>query len=166
MQMHDPYAITKQDMISKLNLDVANEYKHMLVYLHFATTVEGLHRVELAEFWMEAARSEMDHVAEFSRVVLGLGGQPTRFPLGRLYDNEQGQVVSAGPSFPYMANAQEQVQFALAMEDEVVANYVQRLNDADALGGVDGTYVRLFIEDQILDSRTDADRLREMAKRG
>ncbi len=144
--------MTKQDMIDKLNGDLANEYKHMLVYLHFSSVVSGLHREELSEFWMEAAKSEMQHVAEFSKIILGLGGEPLRVP---------------PYTFPYVSDPLEQVKCALAMEEEVVENYVQRLKDATDLYATDrvsGTVVGLFLEEQIMDSRTDADSLREMAK--
>jgi hypothetical protein len=55
------------------------------------------------------------------------------------------------------------------MEDQVVENYVIRLEQAEKISCnssisdmVDGTYVALFLENQILDSRADADNIREM----
>jgi hypothetical protein len=54
------------------------------------------------------------------------------------------------------------------MENEVVSNYVKRIEQASALqdnGGQDkddGKYIELFLEDQILDSRGDADNILEM----
>ncbi len=61
---------------------------------------------------------------------------------------------------------------ALEMEDQVVSNYVLRHSQAEALTEnkgedfIDGTYVSLFLEDQILDSRGDADNIREMLRSG
>jgi len=154
--------MTKQELIDLLNADLSNEYKHMLTYLHFASTVEGLHREELSEFWMKAAQSEMQHVAEFSKMIVGLGGMPVRGVRCEVRHTES--VFYCVEPFPYLTDPLEQVKYALAMEDEVVANYVQRLADAEKLGGVDGTFVGLFLEDQIVDSRTDADHLRQMLK--
>ena len=55
------------------------------------------------------------------------------------------------------------------MEDQVVHNYVIRRSQAEYLtessdlnDKIDGTYISLFLEDQILDSRGDADDIREM----
>ncbi len=54
------------------------------------------------------------------------------------------------------------------MEDQVVSNYVQRINEACKLqengsdDEIDGKYIELFLEDQILDSRKDADNIRMM----
>ena len=57
---------------------------------------------------------------------------------------------------------------ALRMEDEVVLNYINRIEDAQKLqlsseeDRIDGRYIELFLEDQIVDSRTDADHIRMM----
>ena len=54
------------------------------------------------------------------------------------------------------------------MEDEVVLNYINRIEDAQKLqlsseeDRIDGRYIELFLEDQIVDSRTDADHIRMM----
>lgn len=141
--------MTKSELIERLNADLANEHKHMMTYLHFAATVIGPHREEFREMWLEAAKSELQHCNEFANVIVGLGGSPTakvaEFPTGLL-------------------TPRDQVAYALAMEDEVVANYVARLGHAEELGGVDGTFVGLFLEDQIVDSRTDADNFRQMLR--
>jgi hypothetical protein len=60
---------------------------------------------------------------------------------------------------------------ALEMENQVVSNYVLRHSQAEEIASsgcpghaVDATYVALFLEDQILDSRGDADNILEMLK--
>lgn len=138
--------MTKQQLIDLLNEDLKNEYKHMHFYLHSAFVVQGLHREEIREYLLTHAKGEMQHVQEFADVIIGLGGQPT---------TEVG-------NFPSIVCPQEILEYALAMEDEVVDNYVERRLQAAELGGADGTYVELFLEDQILDSRGDADHLRKL----
>jgi bacterioferritin (cytochrome b1) len=141
--------MTKDEMIARLNGDLRNEYKHMHFYLQSSFLVRGLHREELSEYLADHAKSEFEHVQQFAKVIVGLGGVPDTNP----------------NSFPNLTDPQEILEYALQMEDEVVSNYVQRMKDAQSLGGVDGAYVEIFLEDQILDSRGDADHLREMVKK-
>lgn len=141
--------MTKQELISLLNNDIRNEYAHMHFYLHSALLVQGLHREELREFFLEEAASEMKHVQEFGDLIVGLDAKPECMP----------------NAFPTnLTHPRDILAHALKMEEEVVANYVQRMDDAVALGGVDGRWVEIFLEAQIDDSRKGADNLRQMIK--
>lgn len=144
-------------MIYCLNSDLVREYSHWNFYIHAAAVVKGPHREELAEFFREQAASEMKHIEQFKRLILGLGGTPT---------TDVGITIFI--TQPNLSNPNDLLKAALEMEEEVVENYVKRIDDADLLqanGGkdkVDGKYIELFLEDQIMDSRTDADHIREM----
>jgi ferritin len=148
------------DLIDLLISDLANEYAHMHFYQQAATNVRGLHRAELSEFFAEQASGEMKHVEEFRRLLQGL---ITRRGLGR-------SVPSRVAQFPQdLTDPKDLLWAALQMEDQVVENYVIRLEQAEKISCnssisdmVDGTYVALFLENQILDSRADADNIREM----
>lgn len=142
--------MTKKELIELLSQDLMRERMHLAFYLYASSLVEGLHREEMSEFFMEQAASEMKHVKQFQDVILELGGQ----------------VPNMAKSFPepFDFTPVALLRFALEMEDEVVANYVERLEQAAALGGVDGTYVSLFLEDQIMDSKNDAANIRRMLK--
>jgi len=148
-------ATTLGEFVGKLNQDLANEYKHWNFYIQAMTNVQGLHREEIGEFLKKEAAGEMLHIEEFKRVIIGLGGKPT---------------TNAAPFAHDIVTPKEILEYALVMEDEVVWNYVHRIDDAVMLqenGGIDkvhGKYVELFLEDQILDSRNDADHIREMLK--
>jgi len=137
-----------EKMIGLLNEDLKNEWKHLRYYLHHASLVQGLHCEEYKEFLLKAAAGEMQHVTQFSDVIVGLGGTPTR-------DSND---------FPIFHDPKEIVRYALQMEEEVVKNYVQRLADSDALGGEDGAWLHIFLEDQIQDSRSDADHLKQIVR--
>jgi bacterioferritin len=143
--------MTKQEMISLLNNDLRNEYAHMHFYLHSAIQIMGLHREELREFFLEEAASEMQHVREFGDLIMGLGGNPESLP------NE----------FPTnLYTAQNILSHALSMEREVIKNYVERMDQAtkitDVDGGIDGKWIEIFLEDQIMHSRKDVDNIRLM----
>jgi len=141
--------MTREEMVALLNADLRNEYKHMHFYLQSSFLIRGLHREELGEYLAEHAKSEFDHVQQFAKLIVGLGGIPE---------------TNSNP-FPNLTDPQAIFEYALQMEDEVVSNYVQRMKDAQALGGVDGAYVEIFLEDQILDSRGDADNIREIVRK-
>jgi ferritin len=151
--------MTIEELVSLLEGDLANEYAHWHFYMQAATAVRGLHRHEIGEFFSEQAASEMKHVEEFRRLIQGL---KTRRGI------PGGVASTVAPFKSNMSSPSELLQAALEMEDEVVSNYVLRHAQAEELAesnpdsAADATYVALFLEDQILDSRGDADNILEM----
>lgn len=137
-----------QNLLNKLNDDLKNEWKHHCFYLHNASTVCGLHSLEYKEFLVEQAKSELDHVLEFSNLIIGLGGIPTK-------------EVNL---FPTLEDPIEIIKYAIDMEKEVVENYTNRIEEAENLGGVDGRWIVIFLESQIEDSRKDLDEMRKIIK--
>lgn len=150
-----------EKMVDLLREDLAREYSHWNFYIQSATAIKGLHREEIGEFLLNQAKEEMAHIEEFKRVLHGI---ITRRNLEKHVPTDTAQFKN------YLACPNEILKEALRMEDEVVSNYIQRIEDASALqenGGedkIDGKFIELFLEDQILDSRTDADNIRMMIK--
>ena len=148
-------------MIELLSEDLSREYSHWNFYIQAATSIVGLHREEIGEFLLEQSKEEMTHVEEFKRVLHGI---ITRRNLKALVPTKIANFKNN------LSITFEILNEALKMEDEVVANYVQRIEDAISLqenGGedkIDGKYLELFLEDQIQDSRKDADNIRMMIK--
>jgi bacterioferritin (cytochrome b1) len=143
--------MTLNDMIALLNGDLMNEWKHLRFYLANASLMTGLHAHEYKEFLLKAAEGEMGHVVAFQDLIIGLGGVPT---------------TDSNP-FLTTSDPTEVVKLALAMEDEVVKNYVQRQDDARKLATTDpvnGGWIDVFMDGQIQDSREDADHLRQILK--
>ena len=138
---------TLAQMIDLLNSDLSNEYKHFHFYINAAMIVRGLHRAEIKELLLEEAASEMKHVQEFGDLIVGLGGKPIHNAAGFRSDLTDPKAI---------------LMYAVEMEDEVVANYIQRQKDALDLGGVNGGWIDVFLDDQIVHSRTDADNFRQM----
>jgi bacterioferritin (cytochrome b1) len=131
--------MTKSEMIEKLKSDLANEYTHLLFYLQHSSTIVGLHRLEYQELMTEQATSEMKHVKQFSDIIVGLGGIPS-------FDSH---------SFPTLVDPEQIIEYAIQLESTVTENYLQRMKDAEELGGVDGMGVHLFLEEQFQDSYED-----------
>lgn len=151
-----------EDLIELLKGDLANEYAHWHFYMHASSAVRGLHRQEMSEFFSEQAASEMEHVEQFRKLIQGL---ITRRGLSIEVPSEVGDFKRP----PH--NPVELLQAALEMEDQVVENYVLRHSQAEQIAeaglgkdAIDATYVALFLEDQILDSRGDADNILEMLR--
>lgn len=145
--------ITLQEMIIALNEDLSREYSHMHYYLHASIVVRGLHREEYSEMFAAEATSEMTHVTQFAKLILGLGGTPKT------------NVASFRTD---ITDPVALVEEAMRMEKEVVENYVNRMDEAiqlqenDGDDRVHGRVIEIFLEDQILHSRQDVDNFREM----
>lgn len=146
-----------------LNEDLQREFAHWHFYQNAATSIRGLHRQEISEFLLEQAAGEQKHVEAFQRLLHGIR---TRRGLG--------DKKIAATAIPYeytsgQSKPEDILKYALEMEDKVVRYYVKRIQDCEKLQEsrnlddmVDGKYIELFLEDQILDSRGDADHIREM----
>ncbi len=144
--------MNKEDLILKLNGDLVNEYTHMHFYLHSSFLVEGTYRDEVSEWLVKHATSEFKHIQEFAKMIVGLGGQP----------------VHEHHDFPHLTDPHEIFLYAQQLESEVVANYVQRMEEvvsSNELDPCDAKYVELFLEDQVLDSRGDLDEIKQFIKR-
>ena len=152
-----------EELVKLLIGDLANEYAHWHFYMQAATNVRSLHRQEISKFFKEQAAGEMEHVEQFRRMIQGI---ITRRVLKSCEVPSEVADFKRGLSCP-----KELLEAALKMEDMVVRNYVERKAQAEVLASrndpedsVDATYVALFLEDQILDSRSDADNIREMLR--
>lgn len=154
-----------KNLLDSLCDDLTNEYAHWHFYIQAATNAKGLHRQEIGEFFLEQAAGEMKHIEEFRRMIQGVltrRGLEMSIPC---HPSNFKQGLSC---------VKELLAAALEMEDRVVVNYVTRKQEADLIlevstdpeDQVDATYISLFLEDQILDSRSDADNIREMIKNG
>lgn len=138
--------MTKDELVGNLQSDLVNEYTHLMFYLNAAGTVRGLDRAEYREFFEKQAASEMNHVRQFTDIIMGLGAEP---------------IVRHHP-VPNLFSVRDILNHAISLEGQVVHNFVERMKQADELGGVDGIHVKLFLEDQFQDSRQDIDEMRMM----
>jgi rubrerythrin len=145
------------ELVEILNNHLKNEWKHHNFYLHNASNVVGLHCLEYKEFFLKQAASEMNHVSEFSDLIVGLRGTPTK----------------ESNFFPSLKDPINIIKYAIEMEEEVINNYVSLCklieNSAPWLNKVESKYsesdfywVVLFLEEQIQDSRKDRDLMVQM----
>lgn len=147
--------MTIADMVALLNNDLKNEWKHLRFYAHHASAITGLHAHEYKELLTAQANSELQHVIQFSDVIIGLGGTPT----------------TESNDFPQLTDALEIMVYAIGMEAEVVRNYAERINqleqildDADGYVTANKRWIEIFLEKQIEDSRQDLDHFKQLLK--
>jgi bacterioferritin (cytochrome b1) len=131
-------------LIAMLQDDLKNERKHMLFYLQASVMIQGLHREELGELLVKESLDEHNHVTEFSRLIVQLGGIP----------NQEVNPFPTDLTCPF-----EIFKYAQEMEQEVSTIYGKRLVHTDELaehGNSHAYYAHLFYEDQLQDSQKTA----------
>jgi bacterioferritin (cytochrome b1) len=148
--------MTIKDLVDLLRADMSRELAHWHFYMHAAMNVSGHSRPELRELFLEEAKGEMGHVQEFGDLIIGLGGMP---------------ATEVAPFASGVTCPQALLKAAIDMESEVVSNYVERMDQCDEImknGGldkVDATYVHLFLEEQMMDSRKAVDEYNKILKK-
>lgn len=107
-----------EPLIEGLNTDLANEYQAIITYITYASTVTGIHREEMKEFFMREVPDELRHAEFLANKIAALGGMPTTVP------------TPAPPA----STLKEMLQNALRAEEETIERYKQRREQAEALG--------------------------------
>lgn len=134
--------MTRDELIAAIADDLQNEWKHLQYYMHHRTVFRGVHMLTLKPIFEEEMRTEVEHVAAFSDLLVHLGTTAA--------------LRNDGPAVPQYTAPREILQHAQQMETEVSENYVQRIRQAEELGGAEGKLVQLFYEKQLEESYTDA----------
>jgi bacterioferritin len=108
----------KQQLIDKLNEDLAGEFSAIIQYITYAAKATGPYRPQLAQFFLTEVADEQLHAQFLANKIVALGGEPTT----------QAQPV------PVAHNNREMLQAVLAAELQAGKNYTQRAEEADAYG--------------------------------
>jgi bacterioferritin len=137
--------MTIEELVPLLQYDLANEVQHMMFYLRAATEVQGFHREEFREFFIKEAKEEMGHVLEFSDMISYLGGVPFQH---------------ATVNWRWGSNPRDILEEVVRMEQEVAANYANRLKQTESPHMEDYhpaiATAHVFYEDQIKNSQMTA----------
>jgi len=110
--------MNKQELIQKLNEDLAGEYGAIIQYITYAAKTTGLHRVALAEFFRSEIADELKHAQFLADKITALGGQPTTTPR---------------PT-PEAHSNREMLEQVLRAEKQAIADYTERARQADKIG--------------------------------
>jgi bacterioferritin len=127
-----PAAADRQALIDGLNHDLAGEYQAIVMYTQYSAKLTGPYRRELRALFQAEIADEQGHAQFLADKIASLGGEPTTEPRAvRRADRPR-----------------EMLEQALAAEKQAIADYDERLGQADAFGDVG---LKVSLENQIAD---------------
>jgi bacterioferritin len=110
--------ISREEMVRLLNEDLAREYQAIIAYTVYSQTMKGAEYMDIARELEKHAGEELAHAINIAKQIDYLGGRP----------------VSVPKPVKTPDDAEEMLRADLENERETVAQYRQRIRQADALG--------------------------------
>ena len=111
-------ALTRKQLIEKLNQDLAREYQAVIAYTVYSQVLKGAEYMAIAKELEVHAGEELAHALTIAKHIDYLGGMPTATPKPvKLTDK-----------------AKEMLRADLANEHETIREYRERLKQCEALG--------------------------------
>jgi bacterioferritin len=110
--------ITREQMVQLLNEDLAREYQAIIAYTVYSQVLKGAAYMDIAGELETHAGEELDHALKVAKQIDYLGGTPTVMP----------KPVKMSD------RAEDLLRFDLENERETVAQYRQRIRQAEAMG--------------------------------
>ena len=110
--------ITREEMIRLLNEDLAREYQAIIAYTVYSQVIKGAAYKSIADELEKHAAEELAHALIIARQVDYLGGMP---------------IVTPKP-VQTSEDPKEMLRFDLENERQTIANYRQRIMQAEAMG--------------------------------
>ena len=111
-------ASSKEELIRGLNDDLAREYKAIIQYVVFSSTLKGAEYGDIADQLKVHASEELAHALEVARQIDYLGGDPTV----TVKDAE------------YSEDSKRMLEIDLKQEQETIKNYRDRIRQAERYG--------------------------------
>jgi bacterioferritin len=108
----------REEIIKGLNEDLAREYKAIIQYVVFSSTLKGAEYGDIAEQLKKHASQELAHALEVSRQIDYLGGEPT----------------IKGKEAEYSEDSRTMLEIDLRAEQETIKNYRERIRQAEGSG--------------------------------
>lgn len=137
--------MTIEQFLELLNQDLCGEFQAIATYTAYASSVVGLNRPELSEMFTDEAHEELEHAQYFSDRIAALGGAPN---------------ISLTP-IAATDDPAEMIAILRDMEDQTIANYTERADQAKALGL---RAISVDIEDILTDELKHYDELNMMLR--
>ena len=109
---------SKEEIITGLNNDLAREYKAIIQYVVFSSTLKGAEYGDIAEQLKIHASQELSHALELARQIDYLGGDPT----------------VRGKEAEYSGDSKTMLEIDLRAEQETIKNYRERIRQAERAG--------------------------------
>ena len=109
---------SKYEIIKGLNEDLAREYKAIIQYVVFSSTLKGAEYGDIADQLKKHASQELAHALEVARQIDYLGGDPT----------------TKGKEAEYSEDSKTMLEIDLRAEQETIKNYRARILQAESSG--------------------------------
>ena len=106
---------SKDEIIRGLNEDLAREYKAIIQYVVFSSTLKGAEYGDIAEQLKKHASQELAHALEVAKQIDYLGGDPT----------------VKGKEAEYSQDSKTMLEIDLRAEQETIKNYRERIRQAE-----------------------------------
>lgn len=110
-------ATTQDQLVQGLQEDLAREYKAVIQYVIYSQKLDGARYMEIAAELEKHAHEELDHALAIARQLDYFGEYPVHQPKPVQVSEEN----------------EDMLWFDLQAEDETVANYRQRIRQAEEL---------------------------------
>ncbi len=110
--------MTKEELIEKLNGDLADELGAIIQYIVYAARATGPYRPQLSQFFLAEVVDEQGHAQYLANKIAALGGTPTTTPR----------------PVPLPDGDRAMLEAVVAAEQRATEAYVQRAKDAEAYG--------------------------------
>jgi bacterioferritin len=114
----DKTTVTREQLIQRLNEDLAREYQAIIAYVVYSQVLKGAQYMSIATELEAHAGEELGHALKISKHIDYLGGMPVATPLP--------VKLSEG--------AVEMLRADLQNENETIRAYRQRVRECEALG--------------------------------
>jgi bacterioferritin len=110
--------VTRNQLIDRLNEDLAREYQAIIAYVVYSQALKGAAYMAIARELEQHAKEELEHALKIAKHIDYLGGMPTATPL----------AVNVTDKAEAMLRAD------LANENDTVRNYRTRVRQCESLG--------------------------------
>ena len=127
-----PTGADRQALIDGLNHDLAGEYQAIVMYIHYSAKLTGPYRRELRSLFQAEIADEQGHAQFLADKIATLGGEPVTEPR----------------AVPRADQPREMLEHALAAEKQAIADYDERIRQAEAFGDIG---LKVSLENQIAD---------------
>jgi bacterioferritin len=109
---------SRDEIIKGLNEDLAREYKAIIQYVVFSSTLKGAEYGNIAEQLQKHASDELAHALKVAKQIDYLGGEPT----------------TKGKEAEYSDDSKTMLEIDLRAEQETIKNYRERILQAERSG--------------------------------
>jgi bacterioferritin len=110
--------VTREQLVDLLNEDLAREYQAIIAYVVYSQVIKGAAYMDIARELEKHAAEELNHALLVSKQIDYLGGTPGVTP----------------KPVKLAEKAEDLLKFDLANEQETIAQYRNRIRQAEALG--------------------------------